>query len=600
MRNTPDTDYDIGASGAPASEPPFPYSPSTGYARKDLSPFSLPPASGERPLIGDGGPLAFLRRSIRFAGQRSSTPRRRRVHAFVLLYIKQGRGELSVNHATIPVRDGLLLLLAPGMHVVERADALADWDVHYIAFTLMQPVRSDGGWMLDGFNRLPLPVGRELSVTDLPAIERLLERLHDGDDRDGGDTDHGGLLRWKRQLALSELLYTVVQEQQSRQGPYSAPDAVRRCAAYIDRHYTDNIRMDKLAKWCGLHPSTFSRHFKATIGMLPSDYLIQARIDAAKTILPGSGPLREVARRVGFCDEYYFSRMFKKVTGVSPTVYVRTAGERTQGKERNGRVLQPVNIAVTYVDEVDHLISLGLLPVAVPADHGLDGDQAVIPYLKPHIAHLPHIGCEEAIDLALLRKLSPELIIAGTFMKSWGVNGLGEIAPTRYYMWEVDWRNVHRQLAAVLGREAHAEQNIAQYDRLVRSVRDRMFPVCSRKTFVFLESTREGVRVSPYMSNGGWLLYQQLGLTPAPIVSVNGWEHFVTPEEAASIPADFLFVGQRSGAGDVHRGLISHPSIRRLGNRLIELPRYPWGKGGPIAFSQGVKLTLSHFAKLHK
>ncbi|MNR30163.1 hypothetical protein D3C85_1476040 [compost metagenome] len=102
------------------------------------------------------------------------------------------------------------------------------------------------------------------------------------------------------------------------------------------------------------------------------------------------------------------------------------------------------------------------------------------------------------------------------------------------------------------------------------------------------------------MSNGGWLLYQQLGLTPAPIVSVNGWEHFATPEEIASIQADYLFLGQRSGAQDVHAELLSCPAIQRLGPRLIEVPRYPWGKGGPIAFSQGVKLILSNFAKIHK
>jgi AraC-like DNA-binding protein/ABC-type Fe3+-hydroxamate transport system substrate-binding protein len=589
MRNKPEADSAYKAAAAPP-----PYTPGAGSRRTDVLPSTLPLGTGEWPLAGEGQPLVFLRRAIHFVGKWTSTPRRRRVHAFVLLYIKQGRGELTVNNATIPINGQLLLLLAPGMHVVERADSLADWNVHYIAFKLMSPVRESGGWMLEELDQSSFPRGGEMSVTDMPAIERLIERLREGDDVDGG------LLHWKRQLVLAELLYTILLEQKAQQSPYSAPDAVRRCAAYIDRHYADNIRMDKLASWCGLHPSTFSRHFKQTIGMLPSDYLMHARIEAAKTILPGSAPLREVARRVGFCDEYYFSRMFKKVAGVSPSVYIRTAGERQQGKERNGRVLKPVNVAVTYVDEVDHLISLGLLPVAVPADHGADGEEAVIPYLKPYIAHLPHIGCEQSINMELLRKLSPELIIAGRFMQSWGVTGLGDIAPTHYYMWEVDWRNVHRQLAAALGREAHAEQNIAQFDRLVRSGRDRMFPVCARKTFVFLESTREGVRVSPYMSNGGWLLYQQMGLTPAPIVSVNGWQHFVTPEEAASIQADYLFVGQRSGALDVHHGLLREPGMQRFGPRLIELPRYPWGKGGPIAFSQGVKLILSHFAKFHK
>ncbi|OUS68768.1 hypothetical protein B1748_32900 [Paenibacillus sp. MY03] len=552
----------------------------------------VPP--GEELLIGEGQPLAFLRRAVHYTGQWPSTMKRRRVGVFALLYVKHGRGELTVDNVPISIAGNQLLLLTPGMYMIEQADALADWDVHYIAFKLMRSVREDGGWSLAPFEPSHFPRGGAMSVTDMHSIERLIERLHKGAD------DADGMFRWRRQLALSELLYMILSEQKAQRSPYSAPDAVRRCAAYIDQHYKDNIRMDELASWCGLHPSTFTRHFKAAMGMLPSDYLIHARIESAKTILPGGGPLREVARQVGFCDEYYFSRMFKKVAGVSPSVYIRTAGERSQGKERNGRILKPVNVAVTYVDEVDHLIALGLLPAAVPADHQPDRQETVIPYLKPYIAHLLHIGCELSIDMERLRKLAPELIIVGRFMKSWGVNGFADIAPTHYYSWEVDWRNVHRQLSAMLGREAHAEQNIAQFDRLVRSARDRMYAACASKTFLFLESTREGVRVSPYMSNGGWLLYQQLGLTPASIVSVNGWEHYVTPEEAAAIPADYLFVGQRSGAADVHRGLLEEPGIRRLGPRLIELPRYPWGKGGPIAYSMGVKLILALFAKFHK
>jgi|GEM_PF-769782 len=560
--------------------------------RVERSPSLLPDLSGEAALTGDGPPLGFLRRALHYTGHWPAATKKRRIRTFVLLYIKQGGGELILDHAPVSVKPNQLLLLVPGMQVIERSAALAYWDVYYIAFHLMRPVRAVGGRALIPCEPNVMRAG-DVAVAEMHVVERLIGQLH-------GDGADEGMVRWKRQLALAELLYIIMSEQGARRGPASASEAVRRCAAYMDRHYKDNIRMEELASWCGLHPSTFTRHFKAAMGMLPSDYLIHTRIEAAKAILPGAGPLREVARQVGFCDEYYFSRMFKKVAGMTPTVYSRTVGERAQRKERNGNVLKPVNVAVTYVDEVDHLIALGLLPAVVPSDRGEDGQETVIPYLKPHIAHLPHIGCELSLDLKRLRQLSPELIVAGRFMRDWGVTGFHDIAPTHYYAWEVDWRNVHRQLAAVLGREAHGEQNIAQFDRLVRSVREVVFPACGGKTFVFLESTREGVRISPYMSNGGWLLYQQLGFTPASVVSVNGWEHYVTPEAAADLPADYLFIGQRSGAASLHRRLLDELAMRRLGRRLIELPRYPWGKGGPIAFSQGVRLILSQFEKIHK
>lgn len=548
------------------------------------------------PFGPDGQPLVFLRKAFHWTGKWSSPLRQRRIRAFTLLYIKHGGGQLMINHAAIAITGHQLLLLAPGMQVAVQADPFTDWDVHYVAFKLMRPVRANSGWAIETFDRMPNAFGGEIPLADLPSIERLIAQVQSRADE---DSDADGLRTWKRQLALAELLYTAMSER-NKTDRRSVLDAVRECAAYIDRHYADNIRMDELAKRCGLHPSTFSRHFRQITGISPSDYLAQSRIEAAKAMLPGPFPLREVARRAGFCDEYYFSRMFKKITGISPSRYTRAVRSQPPGRQLSERMLEPVNVAATYIDEVDHLIALGLLPAAVPTDQVPDGREVPIPYLEPYVCQLPRSGCERHIDKNMLRKLAPELIIAGSFMKDWGVTGLEEIAPTHSYMWEVDWRNVHRQLAAKLGRGDQAEQNILRFDRLVRSVRDRMMPACARKTFVFLETTREGVRISPYMSNGGWLLYQQLGLTPAPFVSVNAWDHFVAPDQAALIEADYLIVGQRSGSLAIHEQLMGSPGMQQLGTRLLEVPRYPWGKGGPIAFSRGVRHMLSVFEKLHK
>lgn len=548
-------------------------------------------------------PLVFLRRMHHVQGLWPNPPRQRVIRTCAILYIRRGAGELIINHAAYRIGENRLFLLLPGMRVIERADPRTDWDAHYVAFKLMRPSRQpSGGWSIQEFGPAQLPDSGALRVSDLPRVERLFAQLEE----DGEEA--GGWLRWKRQLALAELLYTLIQEQQhATLALRSQADTMRHYAAYMDQHYAENIRMDKMAQLCGLNPSTFSRLFKQTIGMTPSDYVMQARMEAAKTMLRHSGRMRDVAQQVGFCDEYYFSRMFKKVVGVAPSVYSRTARAQAPAQTASGggigsrgRMLEPSDVAVTYVDEADHLIALGLMPAAVPGDHELDSTVTAIPYLKPYIQQLPRIGCERTIDMELLRKLQPQLIIAGRFLREWGITGLDAIARTHYYAWEVDWRNVHWELAALLGREAQAERNIFQFNRLVRSVRDRMYRACLGATFVFLETTREGIRVSPYMSNGSWLLFQQLGLTPSPVVTVNEWSHFVTPEEAAALPATYLFVGRRSGSQAAYEAMMNHPDVQRIRRKLIEVPRYPWGKGGPLAFSQGVKDVLAMFERIHK
>lgn len=538
-------------------------------------------------------PLVILKRALHFQGKWPHPLRQRIIRTHTLLYMKRGAGELTINHVKIRIAGGQLILLTPGTHVMEQADGQADWDVHYVAFKLMRSTRERSRWSIQEFGSAPLLRSGEWPVVDVPRIDRLIGQLYEEDGIDSG------LLRWKKQLALAELLYMLMLEHNTRRNQ-SPAHAARSFAAYMDQHYADNIRIGDISRSCGTNPSTFSRIFKQTIGMSPSDYLTRARIEAAKAMLLHSGRMREVSQRVGFCDEYYFSRIFKKVTGVAPSVYIRTTRGQPTGREAGGRVLEPTNVAVTYIDEADHLIALGLLPAAVPDDHALDNTESVIPYLKRYIREVPRIGCERTIDKGLLRRLSPSMIIAGRFLRDWGITGLEEIARTHYYIWQVDWRNIHWELAKTLDREAQAEQNIRQFDRLVRNVRERMFRACIRKRFAFLEVTREGVRVSPYMSNGGWLLFQQIGLTPSSLVSLNDWSHFVEPREAASIQADYLFIGRRSGSQRVYESFMSHPDVQGIRSKLVEVPRYPWCKGGPIAFSRGVNYMCSVFEKKHK
>ena len=64
------------------------------------------------------------------------------------------------------------------------------------------------------------------------------------------------------------------------------------------------------------------RIFREATGRTPLEYLIELRVDEAKHLLKiGGFRIKEVALRTGFSDPYYFSRLFRKVTGTSPTEF---------------------------------------------------------------------------------------------------------------------------------------------------------------------------------------------------------------------------------------------------------------------------------------
>lgn len=80
------------------------------------------------------------------------------------------------------------------------------------------------------------------------------------------------------------------------------------------------IMLDDMANHAGLSKSHFSRIFRDQTGYSPVEYFIHLKVQKALSLLVLTKlPVQEIARMVGYADPYYFSRLFKKIVGVSPT-----------------------------------------------------------------------------------------------------------------------------------------------------------------------------------------------------------------------------------------------------------------------------------------
>lgn len=88
---------------------------------------------------------------------------------------------------------------------------------------------------------------------------------------------------------------------------------------YIEENYARDIKICELAREAGYSLAHFNNSFKELYGVTPKLYLSQIRIIRAKEMLLTTGKLsREVAFALGFADELYFIRFFKKHTGMTP------------------------------------------------------------------------------------------------------------------------------------------------------------------------------------------------------------------------------------------------------------------------------------------
>ncbi|ULO06171.1 AraC family transcriptional regulator [Paenibacillus sp. 19GGS1-52] len=91
------------------------------------------------------------------------------------------------------------------------------------------------------------------------------------------------------------------------------------CQNYIFNHLYEELSLDKLAEVAGLNGSYLSQLFKKETGIAISDYIQRERIEEAKRLMEYSGiTLSDIATRLHFNDQSYFTKVFKKYTGTTP------------------------------------------------------------------------------------------------------------------------------------------------------------------------------------------------------------------------------------------------------------------------------------------
>ena len=91
---------------------------------------------------------------------------------------------------------------------------------------------------------------------------------------------------------------------------------------YIEANLSVPLKIAQLARIVNLNPTYFCNLFSKLIGSSPLQYMNKRRIERAQELLLGTNEtLYEISQQVGFRDEYYFSRTFKRIVGISPDHY---------------------------------------------------------------------------------------------------------------------------------------------------------------------------------------------------------------------------------------------------------------------------------------
>jgi signal transduction histidine kinase/DNA-binding LacI/PurR family transcriptional regulator/AraC-like DNA-binding protein len=192
--------------------------------------------------------------------------------------------------------------------------AMADQIPSLVLLDLMMP-GLDGFDVLDHIRENPhtlaVPVviltSKVLSLDDIKRIERHTRVI----------------VQSKGILADDEVVVTL---RRSLSGNESLPPQtsalVKRAIAYLHQNYTRPLKLWEVAEAIAVSENYLSRVFNQELGLSPWDYLNRYRVNQAKVLFHRTqGSVQDIAEQVGFKDAKYFSRVFRKLTGFSPSEY---------------------------------------------------------------------------------------------------------------------------------------------------------------------------------------------------------------------------------------------------------------------------------------
>ena len=221
----------------------------------------------------------------------------------VVEYVMSGKGHIEREGKKLTVSAGDMYILPLGDNHIYYSDPINPW--RKIWFNAAGPLFDE---LCNIYNINGKYVFHSLDGYD------LMKKMLDVCDQKNLSANK---INSQAALVLMEIIMLMSDHENE-----SINEDAEKVRTYLDMHVSNKISLEELANLIFKSESQTMRIFKKAFGVTPYDYLIKTKITLAQRLLRGSSlSIKDIAYRVGFNDEHYFSTIFKQKTGVSPTSY---------------------------------------------------------------------------------------------------------------------------------------------------------------------------------------------------------------------------------------------------------------------------------------
>ncbi|WP_337098076.1 helix-turn-helix domain-containing protein [Paenibacillus sp. YIM B09110] len=499
-------------------------------------------------------------------------------------FVHAGRGKLFINGKSHAIQTGSFFFLQPAMRIIILSESSSD---NAMQLSLLQyqglrvrrntddpsPISENGL-----FETLSYVSNTSPAITDtlLGQLQRTI-------------TDCSELGSMRTQSLFYELLLHL--HDRLERSEQSVDESIQRTIVYMEQHYAKQLAISDMPQLAGMTNSSYCRAFKKLTGMTPGHYLTRLRILKAKEMMTGSHtPLRDIAVSVGYQDELYFSRVFKKTEGISPSVFLKRRDKK-------------ITVVSTFLLQ-DHLLALGILPVAAPSYPNYYKTATGFPsYLQDRLSGVVPLNAEKSISSSDVIRLSPDMIIRTEFGSRSAIDQSGhwsETAPhTIVINHSTTWEQYLRAIALRVRREAEAERIIRQLTAVEQEARRKLESVTNRGKWVVIRLLEGKCRLYGVREHTlTELLYNRLQFRPDERVS-----HGIYMDDAFDTlieldPDNILVIWSEEQEWDAFSAKPRWQDLQAVKHNRIYYPdSREWDPWGPIGREYMIRAMIRYFEK---
>lgn len=230
---------------------------------------------------------------------------------YQIIYIYEGTGHYFLNNEWVSLPAGNILLFRPSEPQIYSYYANEKPVIYWIHFT-----GAECDALLEKYCISSCYIGENLSlkilfqdiITELQLKKVLYEDL----------VIH----------SFYKILAIICRSRQQILMPSENNFSIDRLIIQLNQKYMDKWTISSMADFCKLSEGHFAHMFKSRIGVSPMHFLNELRVEKAKSLIAADTmSISTIASLVGFDDPLYFSRVFKRVTGIAPQNFHRNALE---------------------------------------------------------------------------------------------------------------------------------------------------------------------------------------------------------------------------------------------------------------------------------